>query len=266
MQPTIAMQAAASVQGRIFPSVVLLCLAVSGCNTCYSGFWNGNGSGVTVSNRSCPLTTATGTVSVQMGTASAPSTASRALPSPLLSPGAIQHIFVTLRGIEARPGMASVDASSGWQELVPHLAKHPVQLDLLALDGNSRLPGSPAGANVAAIVPADEYRELRLLLVPPHPFSDDLIAESNACGNVGWSCIVFADRSVRPLECNAAAPEFRIIPERGSDSLFRLLPEEVIHLSIEFDASASAFFASNAPVCFVPVFKVVSRSSSPAAN
>jgi hypothetical protein len=58
----------------------------------------------------------------------------------------------------------------------------------------------------------------------PRPPSDDLIAENNACGNAGWSCIVFADRSVRPLEFNAAAPEFRIIQERGSDSLFRVLP------------------------------------------
>jgi hypothetical protein len=136
----------------------------------------------------------------------------------------------------------------------------------LALNGDSRLPGSPAGANVAAIVPADEYRQLRLLLVPPHPSSDNLTRESNACGDVGWNCIVFADRSVRPLEFNAAAPEFRIIPESGSESFFRVLPDEVIHVSIEFDASASAFFASNGPVRFVPVFKVVSRSSSPTPN
>jgi len=80
------------------------------------------------------------------------------------------------------------------------------------------------------------------------------------------TAMVFADRSVRPLECNGAAPEFRIVPQRGSDGFFRVLPDEVIHLSIEFDASASVFFASNAAVCFVPVFKVVSRSSSRTPN
>ncbi len=41
MQRTGAMEAAANVPTKIFPAVLLLCLAVSGCgSTCVSGFWN----------------------------------------------------------------------------------------------------------------------------------------------------------------------------------------------------------------------------------
>ena len=267
MQRTDAMEAAANVSTKIFPAVLLLCLAVPGCgSTCVSGFWNGSGSGVRVSNTSCPLSTATGAVIVQMSTAS-PS------PSPSALPNHVQHIFLTLRGIEAHPSMTADEESSGWQELAPDLAAHPLQLDLLAqLDSSRNSPSLDVrvGAIVPATVPADEYRQLRLRLLPRDPPPDDLIHESNACGNVGWNCIVFADRSVWPLEFApsefAAAAQFRIAPEHGADSVFRILPGEVIHLSIDFDAAASVFFTSNAAVHLAAVFRVVSRSSSPAAT
>jgi hypothetical protein len=95
---------------------------------------------------------------------------------------------------------------------------------------------------------------------------DDLIPESNACGNVGWNCIVFADRSVRPLEFDSAAAEFPVPLEQGRNSLFRVLPGEIVQLSIEFDANSSVFFASNAAVRLVPVFRVASQNSSLAAS
>jgi hypothetical protein len=273
MRPTDALEAPANALPESFSAMLLLCLAVSGCaTTCYSGFWNGNTSGVAVSNTSCPLTKANGAVIVQMSAASAPPAASAAFPSPPASPRDVQHIFVTLRGIEAHPGRMVDEDSSGWRELAPALTAHPMQLDLLALlapsamTGDSRSLGLPADANVPATVPADEYRQLRLRLVPLHPSPDELIPESNACGNVGWNCIVFADSSVRPLQFDDAAAEFPIHPEESTDIAFRVLPGEVIHVSIEFDPASSVFFASNAAVRFVPVFRVVTRSSSPAAS
>jgi hypothetical protein len=229
-----------------------------------------------------------GAVIVQINAVAAPTTVSPSFPAPLASPYNVQHIFVTLRGIEAHPDMVADKDTPGWQELAPNLLAHPVQLDLLApsapltppaplsMTGDSGSLGLPAGAIVPATVPADEYRQLRLLLLPRNPSSDDPIPESNACGDVGWNCIVFADRSVQPLEFPPSefaapsssgsgfnpAPEFHI-PLEHAASLFRLLPGEVIHLSIEFDAASSVYFASDAAVRLVPVFRVVSRRSSP---
>jgi hypothetical protein len=261
MQRTSAMESAPRVFRKVFPAVLLLCLANSGCNSCYSGFWNGNGSGLAVSTSSCPLTKATGTVIVRMSVASAPPAAA-AFPSPFASPRDVQHIFVTLHGIEAHPSVMAGEDSSGWEELVPDLTAHPMQLDLLAVNGDSRSLGLPASATAPATIPADEYRQLRLRLVSVHPSTDDVIPESNDCGNVGWNCIVFADRSVQPLEFDSPVAEFHITPERGTDNVFRVLPDDVIHLSIEFNAASSVFFASNTVVHLVPAFSVISRTAS----
>ncbi len=293
MQRAGATETAANVLRKVFPVVLLLCLAVCGCaKTCFSGSWNGSASQIKFSNSSCPLTRATGGVIVQMGAAAAPAADHAAFPPPLASsrpsPGSLagdlQHIFVTLRGIAAHPDTVADEDSADWQELAPGLSAHPVQLDLLSplapvaqltLNGDSRSLDSPTGTILPATVPADEYRQLRLRLVPRNPSPDDPIPESNACGDVDWNCIVFADRSMRPLEFAGAptrsgplgidpAPEFLIPLEPGAGSVFRVLPDEVIHLSIEFDAASSVCFASNAAVRLVPVFRVVSRRSSPA--
>jgi hypothetical protein len=262
MQRTGAMESPANVLRSVFLAVLPLCLANSGCNSCYAGFWNGNQSGIAFSNTSCPLTKATGAVSFQMKEAVAPTSPSSAFPSPLDA----QHIFVTLRGIEAHPSMTADKDSAGWEELAPDLAAHPMQVDLLALNMDSRLLGLPKSANVSATVPADEYRQLRLRLVPLNPTADDALPESNACGSVGWNCIVFANHSVRPLEFGGAVEEFHITPGTGTESVFRVLPNEVIHLAVEFDPASSFFFASNTGVWLVPAFRVASRNESPVEN
>jgi len=272
-----AVDAASIARKRLLPAVILVCLAGSGCgNSCYSGYWNANGNGAARISSPCSFTTATGTVAVQVSAASGPS-AVASLPQ---SPGAVQHIFVTLRGIEAHASSTADEDAAGWQELVPELAQHPVQLDLLALlslelSGDVPAPGSRAIVGVPATIPADEYRQMRLRLMPLRSAADDRAPESNACGNVGWNCMVFADRSVRPLQFTAssgapteldAPAEFHITPEVGADRVFRLLPDEVLHLSIEFDPASSIFFPSGTAVRLVPVFKAVSRTSPPAPN
>jgi hypothetical protein len=255
-----ATEDAANVFQKLFSALLLLCLAVSGCGySCYSGFWNPNGSGVAVSSSSCPLTKSTGAVSVELSTTSASPAASTAFPSTRASSHDIQHIFVTLRGIEAHPSGKEDEESPGWQELAPDLAAHPMQLDLLSVDDNSRSSSSAASANVPATVPADEYRQIRLRLVPLDPSPDDLIPESNACGNIGWNCIVLANNSVRPLEFNGAAAEFRITRQLGDDTVLRVLPGQIMNLSIEFDAASSVFFVSSTAVRLIPVFRVVPR-------
>jgi hypothetical protein len=267
MQGTSARGAAASAPQRIFPAVLLLCLVVSGCGTtCVSGFWNGSVSGVEVGNPSCPLTQATGTVIVGMNAVSTISAVSAALPPPPAASGDIQHIFAALSGIEARPAIQADAGSSGWQELAPDLAAHPAQLDLMAGNGGSPLAASPGNLNFTATVPADEYRQLRLRLVPSHSSPDEITPESNACGSAGWNCVVLADRSVRPLEFGSDAPEFQIAIGHGASNLFRVLPDEVIHLSIEFDASSSIFYASHDAVRLVPVFRVASSSAGAGPN
>ena len=266
MQRTGAMESPANVLRSVFLAVLPLCLAGSGCNSCYAGFWNGNQSGIAFSNTSCPLNKATGAVTFQMKESSAPTSPSSAFPSSPAPLGDAQHIFVTLRGIEVHPSMTADKDSLGWEEIAPDLAAHPMQIDLLALNVDSQLLGLPMSANIPATVPADEYRQLRLRLVPHNPTADDVLPESHACGSSGWNCIVFANHSVRPLEFDGAIEEFHITPGTGTENIFRVLPNEVIHLAIEFDPASSFFFASNTGAQLVPVFRVVSRAESPVNN
>jgi hypothetical protein len=291
MQRSGAIEATANLLRKFFPVVLLLCLAVSGCGTtCVSGFWNGSTSGVAASNSSCPLPKAMGAVIVQINAVAAPTTVSASFPAPLASPYNVQHIFVTIRSIEAHPDMQADEDSPAWQELAPDLSAHPVQVDLLVpsarltpagslmMNGDSGSLSLPADAISPATVTADEYSQLRLQLLPRTPVPDGPVPETNACGSVGWNCIVFADHSARPLEFPSSefavptrsgqsgfdsAPEFRITVEHGSAGLFRILPGEVLHLSIEFDAASFVFFTSDAAVHLVPVFRVVSRRSLP---
>jgi hypothetical protein len=265
-----ATDTAANVLPKLFPAVLLLCLAASGCTVCVSGFVNGNSSGVGASTPSCALKNGTGTVVFEISAVSASSGFSAVFPLPLVSPrpspNAIQHIFVTLRGIEAHPSSVAEADSPAWQQLAPALAALPVQFDLLSVNSTSPTSGLPANANTPAIVLADEYHQLRLRLMPLHPSPDDLLPASNACGNAGWNCIVFADGSVRPLELNRADAQFLIPPEHGTSALFRVLPSEVVQVSIEFDIASSVFFPTTSAVRFAPVFKVASRSLPPAAQ
>jgi hypothetical protein len=256
-----AIEAAATLLRKVSPSLLLLCLALSGCGaSCYSGFWNGNGSGVAVSNSSCPFSPATGSVNVQMSTTSA------ILASPIPSPHAVRHIFITLRGIDAHPSKLADGDSPGWRELAAGLASHPVQLDLLARKDDSRSQSFDGRANVSATVPADEYRQLRLRLMPLHPSPEDTVPENNACGNVGWNCIVFADQSISPLDFESFSVKSQWSAERSNDPLFRVLPRELVHLDIQLDAASSVLFTSNAPARFLPVFTVTSRTSSNPAS
>jgi hypothetical protein len=257
MQLPTTRQAPCRVIRIIFPATLLLCAALSGCsNSCYSGFWNGNGSGVAVGNTSCPLVPATGNITVQMGAAAVSSAASTSSDvfAFVPSPHEIQHIYITLLAIDAHASSAADDTASGWQQLAPGLTAHPAQVDLLALSAEY----------IPATIPAEEYRQLRLLLMAQRPSPDEVTPERNACGNVGWNCAVFADGSVRPLEFGGAAPEVKITPQ-SAENLFRVLPDENVRLSIQFDARSSSFFSSNTPgntgasaaVQMVPVFRVV---------
>jgi len=253
----------ASLLRKIFPAFILVCWAVSGCGTsCYSGFWNGNGSGVAVSNTSCPLTPATGKVAVQVGAASVSSAASISAAGIAFvpSPRDIQHLYITFRGIAAHSSSAADDAASGWQQLAPSLIAHPLQLDLLSADGASGLALASGGATDPPVVRADEYRQLRLQLLPFHPAQDVFTPESNSCGSAGWDCVVFADGSTRPLEFASGDPEIRIASAHGGENLFRVLPGENVQLSVELDPKSSAFISSESAVRIVPVFKVVART------
>src|SRR5690348_11270441 len=76
--------------------------------------------------------------------------------------GSFEHVFVTIRSVQAHTSTSAGDNSPGWQELAPQLNSAPMQIDLLSLAPNACLLVT-LGSNAA--LPAGNYQQIRLLLV-----------------------------------------------------------------------------------------------------
>lgn len=230
------------------------CLGATGCGyTCVVGFWNGSGAAIGANNSACPLAKATGAISVSLS--SIPYRAS-GFNSSISSPQAIQHIFVTLRGVQARENMDAAEGSSGWQELVPDLIVHPIQLDLLTLSEDRFRSDLLTDAMAPTIVPANEYRQIRFLFLPAELSPTDALPEGNACGNAGWNCIILKDGSAWALAFGANESEIRFVPINRAQSFFRVLPDGLTSLSLQFDPASLVALRSAEAVRVISTFKV----------
>jgi hypothetical protein len=244
-----------------FFAALLFCLSFAGCsNYCFVFVSNPGGSIATSNTPSCQLNSSTGTVDLHVTAAPTPSANTTPMPASIL------HIFVTLRGIEATPSVIPNDDSPDWRELAPKLATRPEQLDLLAPSADSCARNTFADA----AVPADTYRQIRLSLAPNQPATDGPVPDENACGTVGFSCVVTADGAIRPLVLDQISSQFQISSDHISGGFFRVLPDTTVNLNIEFNPQSSLFFSaqSGEAVRLLPAITVEPQTSceSPAAQ
>ncbi len=227
-----------------FFAALLFCLSFVGCSNYCFVFVSNPGGSISSSTPSCQLNTATGAVSLRINASPTASTEA--------APARIQHIFVTLRGIEAIASALADDDSPDWRELAPKLATRPVQLDLLARDADSCARSTFDDATV----PADAYRQIRLRLASNQPATDESAPEENACGSVGLNCVVTSDGRIRPLVLDRASSQFQIPSDHISGGFFRVLPDTAVNLNIEFNPQSTLLFSADDPVRLVPVFNV----------
>lgn len=252
----------------VFLALLLCSLSLVGCNNSCAVFISdpgGGGGTLSGSLNSCPMNQAKGGVRLRIVSSVAPSNGGEST--------RVEHIFVTLRGIEANPRPTAADDSPDWQELAPKLANHPAQIDLLAPSGDSPAPDAFDDASV----PADAYRQIRLRLTPNQPDGPDSALQANACGNVGFHCIVTSDGAIRPLALNNGSSEIRISSQQIAGGFVRVLPETTTALRIEFNPQLSVFTRTGGltqepaqdAVQLVPSFSVESQTAdqtSAAAN
>ncbi len=232
---------------KVFLAILFLSLVLAGCgNECLLIVSNPGGSGGIVAGgvNSCPVGPTTGNVRLRLASSFASTSGDAA-------PARIQHIFVTLRGIEANPSANADEGSPDWQELAPKLATHLAQVDLLAPGGDS----CEAETFEDAAVPADAYHQIRLRLAPNLPeLPGESVLEENSCGTAGLNCMVTSDGSVRPLVLDSKASQIQILPEQIADGFFRILPDTSIGLKIEFNPQSSMFMPSEEGMRLVPSF------------
>lgn len=144
----------------------------------------------------------TGTISVSMTDP----------PSCAFPNGSFQHVYVSIRSVQAHTSATADDSTPGWQELAPQLNKLPLQIDLFAA-GNACLL-TELGSNTA--LPAGTYQQIRLLLVA-NDGGGGPVPASNACGSQGYNCVVLHDGSVHELLLSSQANTGLKIP-RGKSS------------------------------------------------
>ena len=162
----------------------------------------------------------------------------------------VQHIFVTLRGVEVHPDSITDDSSPDWQELLPHLSGPPLQIDLMSgADGMS----ARQSLGEATSIPAGTYRQLRLRFVSNPPTSDQTLLERNACGAAGFHCVVLEDGRIQALQLDGAAPELRITSDRIAGGSLLILPDSNSNLVLEFSVFWSLSTSDHLNVHLLPV-------------
>jgi len=250
-------------------ATLLAGLAAAGCNqTCVSFTSNPPNSTVNIkagsSKPACTLTTAKSAVSVAM------------IAAPMC-PGcsgssSVQHIFVSLRGIEAHASGLALDPAlgdAGWAELAPQLAQQPVQLDLMARPAPSTPPwrgaadGCAPGALGEGAVTAGVYGQIRLRLVPNHPAPGEAVPEQNACGKAGFNCVVAADGRIQPLALEGGAPQLPVASSRIVGGSLLVLPDMRTNLALEFNPYASLLLPAGDGVRLLPAFTAVQETACP---
>ncbi len=217
-------------------------ISLFGCNdTCFSFTSNPpTGTiGITVSDPApaCRFAKANGSVRVVMQEISAASSS--------LGPSRVQHVFVTLRGVDVHPNSITDDASPDWQELLPHLSHQPLQIDLLSA-AEDELSQRPLAE--PATIPAASYLQLRLRFVANQPAASDAVPEKNGCGSAAYNCLVSQDGRVQPLVFDH--PELRITSESIPNGYLLIVPDSSADLVLAFSASWS--FSSSGGIRLLP--------------
>jgi hypothetical protein len=156
--------------------------------------------------------------------------------------GDFQHVYVTIRSVQAHTSASADDNSPGWQELAPELNTQPTQIDLFAAGPNACLL-TMLGSNTA--LPTGTYQQIRLLLVPNDGGSGPVPA-MNACGGQGFNCAILQDGSVHELQLSSQANTgLKIPPGQIEGGPITVAAGQDVDLNIDFNACASIIQQGN---------------------
>ena len=184
--------------------------------------------------------TGTGTVSVSLTDP----------PSCAFPNGAYDHVYITVRSVQANITATADDNSSGWQELAPELNSLPKQIDLFAAASNTCLL-TTLGSNTA--LPAGTYQQIRLLLVPND--GSGPIPSTNACAGHGYNC-VFLHNASSPIQLDLSSQAntgLKIPPGQVVGGPITVAAGADVDLNIDFNACASIVQEGNGAFRLKPV-------------
>jgi hypothetical protein len=164
--------------------------------------------------------------------------------------GDFEHVFVTIRSVQAHTSSSANDDTAGWQELAPQLIAQPMQIDLFAPGVNACLL-TTLGSKTA--LPAGNYQQIRVLLVP-NDGSGGATPAPNACAGHGFNCVALHDGSIHELELSSQAKTgLKIPPGQVVGGPIVVNPGQDVDLNIDFNACDSILRQGNGKFRLKPV-------------
>lgn len=156
--------------------------------------------------------------------------------------GSFQHVYITVRSVQAHIDPDAGDGSAGWQELAPQLASHPMQVDLFS-EAQTNCVLAQLGS---ASLPVGRYQQIRLLLVSNSPSGSDAVPATNACAGNGYNCVVLADSTIHQLELSSQEHTgLKIPPGQIVGGPIQVSSGQSVDLNIDFNACASIIRQGN---------------------
>ena len=164
--------------------------------------------------------------------------------------GNFQHVYVTIRSVQANISATADDNSPGWQELAPQLNSQPMQIDLFSTASTTCLL-TTLGSNTA--LPVGTYQQIRLLLVPNSGWTGPTPTANN-CDSQGFNCVVLADNTVHELDLSSQANTgLKIPPGQIVGGPISVAAGQDVDLNIDFNACASIIQEGNGQYRLKPV-------------
>jgi hypothetical protein len=150
--------------------------------------------------------------------------------------GPFEHVYVSIRSVQAHTSTTANDDTPGWQELAPQLNSAPMQIDLFAASSTTCLL-TQLGSNAA--LPVGTYQQIRLILVP-NDGSGGSTPATNACGSNGFNCVVLHDGTVSALQLSSQANTgLKIPPGQIAGGPITVSAGQDVDLNVDFNACAS---------------------------
>ena len=198
------------------------------------------GAGCGGGTSSMPQSATTGTVTVSISDP----------PSCKNPNGNFEHIYITVRSVQAHTSASANDNSAGWQELAPQLATMPMQIDLFSAAQTNCVLAQLGSASL----PAGNYQQIRLLLVSNAPAASDAVSSSNACAGNGYNCVVLTDNSIHELDLSSQSNTgLKIPPGQIVGGPLQVTAGQSVDLNIDFNACASIVLEGNGQFRLKPV-------------
>jgi len=167
--------------------------------------------------------------------------------------GPFEHVYVSIRSVQAHTSPTANDNSTGWQELAPQLNSAPMQIDLFSAASNTCFL-TQLGSNTA--LPAGTYQQIRLLLVP-NDGTGGATPSTNACGSNGFNCVVLHDGTVGELQLSSQANTgLKIPPGQIAGGPIAVSAGQDVDLNIDFNACASIVREGNGTFRLKPALTV----------